>query len=210
MPAAAAVVSSAVEPHYLAMLPEIRKFAYLRHRHLAHDERQEAIAETCAWAWQWCLRAFERDKLDQLNARMLSLYAARLFRSGRRFAGSSSHDALSPQTRGAVRLYSIEGGPEDAEGRPQSMANLLIDGRRTPPPESARVNLDYPLALRKSKLPQKGRKCFRQLVKDNGRGHVLRISRAIHVSPARVCQLKELLRTALRSIDYGPGPRPAA
>jgi hypothetical protein len=40
------VVSPAVEPHYLAMLPEIQKFAYLRHRHLAYDECQEAKDDT--------------------------------------------------------------------------------------------------------------------------------------------------------------------
>jgi hypothetical protein len=205
-----AVALSAVEPQYLAMLPEIRKFAYLRHRHLPYEECQEAIAETCAWAWQWCLSAFTKGKLDQLNARMLSLYAARLFRSGRRFAGSSAHDVLSPQTRGSVHLYSIESGPDDARGRPQSMASLLIDGRRIPPPESARVNIDYPLALRKSKAPRKAGRCLRALARDNGPGHVLRVAQTLHISPARVCQLKGCLRSALRAIDYGPGPRPAA
>jgi hypothetical protein len=202
--------SSAVESRFLSMLPEIQRFAYLRHRHLPDDEVQEAIAESCAWAWQCCLGAYEKGKLDQLNARMLSLYAAKLFRSGRRFAGSSSHDVMSPQAHSSVQFCSVERGLDDTEGSPQSIANLLVDSRRAPPPESARINLDYPLALRKSKMPRKGRKCFRHLVKDNGPGHVLRIAQAIHVSPARICQLKARLRSALRAIDYGPHPRPAA
>ncbi len=203
-----ATALSLVEAKYQSLLPDLWKLALVRHRYLPYHEREEALCETLAYSWQWCLRAFEKGKLDQLTARMLSFYAAKLFRSGRRFAGGTRRDVLSSQAKaeGAVRLRSIERGPDDEEGKPQSMANLLIDSRHVAPPEVARVNHDYPVALRKAKLSRKTRKCFRHLTRDNGPGHVMRISRTLHVSPARVCQLKGQLRSALRAIDYGPSP----
>ena len=203
-----AAALASVDEKYQTMLPDLWKMALIRHRYLPWQEREEALAETLAYGWQWCLRAFEKGTLDRINARMLSLYAAKLFRSGRRFAGDAKRDVLSPQAQaqGAVQLRSIERGPDDDEGKQQSMANLLLDRRHQNPLDVTRVNLDYPLALHKGKLSRKTRNCFRHLTRDHGPGHGKRIARALHVSQGRVCQYKGALRSALRAIDYGPSP----
>lgn len=201
-----AAALASVDAKYQSLLPELWKMALIRHHHLPYHEREEALCETLAYAWQWCLRAFEKGKLDQMNARMLSFYAAKLFRSGRRFVGDAKGDVLSSQAQveGAVRLHSIERGPDGDEGQPQTMANLLTDSRQVAPPESTRINCDYPLALRKARLPKKTRRCFNSIACDHGPGHVKRTAQKLHVSQSRICQMKGQLRTALRAIDYGP------
>jgi len=118
MPAQAAA-PVAVESHYLQMLPQLQKFAYVRHRYLSPEERQEAIAETCAWGWQWCLRAFEKGTLNELNVRMISLYASGLYRAGRRFAGASTSDAFAPHS--GCSVLRIGTGKEDSEATPDPL-----------------------------------------------------------------------------------------
>ena len=97
MPATA--VPAIVQLRYLSMLPTIQKYAFVRHRHLAPEERLEAAAEACAWGWQWCLRAFEKGTLAEVNPRMITLYAARLYRSGR-LVGAGGFEPATATPRG--------------------------------------------------------------------------------------------------------------
>jgi hypothetical protein len=207
MPAQAAA-PVAVESHYLQMLPQLQKFAYVRHRYLSPEERQEAIAETCAWGWQWCLRAFEKGTLNELNVRMISLYASGLYRAGRRFAGASTSDAFAPHS--GCSVLRIGTGKEDSEGNPRSVGAILTDSRHPRPMETVRRNIDYAIAMHKPVVSRKGRACFRHLLKDHSRGHGRRIAKTMHLSNARISQLKGQIGEALVEIGYGPGPRPAA
>ena len=187
-----------VESTYLAMLPQIESWAANRHRYLDPAEREEAITETKAWAWQWCCTAAEKGRLDQVNATTLSGYAARMFRSGRRFAGSSSVDVLAPQTKAAGRVSVTSLDPA------ASTAEALTDSKSPQPFDVCRIDMDYPLALEDSALPDRAAECFGHLVQDNGNGHVKRIAGAMGLSMPRVCQLKNALAGALTGIGYAP------
>ena len=194
-----------VEEKYLAMLPELQKLSWLRHRYLPPDERQEAQAECYAWSWSWCLSAAARGKLDELNPRMLTLYALKMWRVGRRFAASASSDVLSPAARvsGRVHVASLDACNREDSDHPATLGMTLSDSRHLRPEELARINVDYRVALRRPSVPRKGRRLFGHLVRDNSFGHARRIARQMKISPPRICQLKEKLRGALESIGYG-------
>ena len=190
--------STTVEDRFLSMLPDIESWAASQHRYLDAAEREEAVAETKAWAWAWCRSAAEKGKLDRVNATTLSRYAAKMFRSGRRFAGSSSVDVLAPKTKveGRVSVRSLD--------LATSTAKALTDSKSPRPFDVCRVDIDYPLALQDPALPDRAVECFGHLVQDNGRGHVKRIAEAMKVSSARVCQIKNALAGALTAIGYAP------
>lgn len=190
--------SATVENTYLAMLPQIESWAASHHRQLDAAEREEAITETKAWAWQWCCSAAENGKLDNVNPTTLSRYAAKMYRTGRRFAGSSSVDVLAPQTKvkGRVTVTSLDPTTSTAEA--------LVDSKSPRPFDICRIDMDYPLALQDPELPDRAGECFSYLVEDNERGHVKRIAEAMGVSLPRVCQIKNALAGALTSIGYAP------
>lgn len=206
MPATA--VPAIVQSRFLSMLPTIQKYAYVRNRHLPPEERCECIAESCAWGWLWCLRAFEKGTLSEVNPRMITLYAARLYRSGRRFAGASNGDVLSRHSGSTV--VRIGTGKEDADGNPRSIGALLTDSRHPRPLDTVRRSIDYAVAMKKPAVSRRGRACFKRLLRDHSRGHVGRIAASMGVSSPRVSQMKGEIGRALAEIGYGPNPRPAA
>lgn len=202
-----------VKDRYLAMLPEIESRASYYHRDLKPCDREDAVSEALAWSWQWCLTAAEKGRLTRLTPHSLSRYARRMYRSGRRFAGSSSVCVLSPQTRAMRRvnvipLDHLETSRCDGSTRARAVSDALTDSRRRRPDEVCRVDLDYAQAMRASALPSKAADCFRLLVNDHAHGHVKRIAATLGVTPPRVCQLKNALAQALMSIGYGPKPAP--
>ncbi len=199
----------AVERFYLAMLPELIQFAQVRNRYLPPFEIEEVVAETLGWAWSWCLAAEAKGRLHHLNPRMISLYAKRLWRSGRRFAGSAVDDVLAIQSLGKGNVLSLD-EPRDADGEGANLGQLLSHGRHVSPLERCRVNVDYGIAMAGPQLPRRAPECFRHLARDHGPGHVQRTARAMRISSPRVSQLKRSIAGALRQIDYGPSPRPAA
>ena len=208
--------ASEVERRYLAMAPEIQSRAWARHGHLSPADREDAVAETMAWSWAWCLSAGRRGKLGRLNPVTLSRYAARMYASGRRFAGSCSADALGEEARVKHRLRvrsltcrDAAGDEDEVSGR-RGLSEALVDSRHERPLEQCRVNTDYPFALLDPRLPARAKECFSSLLQDNGPGHVKRIAQTMGVTSARVCQLKLDLAGALSRIGYAPaGLRPS-
>ena len=209
------ISAAEVESRFLEMLPEIQSHAAVRHRYLDQCEREEAVAETLAWAWQWSLSAAKRGKLDRVGAITLTDYATRMYRSGHQFAGSSTTDVLAAGTRvkGRVRVIPLDHlktGRSHGSIRGQVISDALIDSRSPQPFDVCRVNADYPQALEDPKLPGRTRECFGHVLEDNGPGHVRRIADAMRVSLPRVCQLKNAMAGALQRIGYGPGIPEAA
>jgi hypothetical protein len=127
-----------------------------------------------------------------------------MWRAGRRFAASAPSDVLSPAARisGRVNVASLDARNAKEPDNPATLGMTLIDSRHLRPDESARINVDYRVALRRPSVPRKGRKLFGHLVRDNAPGHAVRIARQMRISPPRICQLKEKLRGALVSIGY--------
>ena len=214
MPAALDAIHTEVEAWFLKALDELTSRAWALSRGLRPVEREEAVAETIAWAWALTLSAGRRGRLDRLTPRTLAIFGVRMFRSGRRFAGSSCRCVLSEQTRllNRVRVQSLHDDNEDREERAggRSAFRALADRRATQPIDSARIRVDYPLALADPTLPSKAPQCFDELALDYGPGHGLRVAKALDISPARVCQLKNSLAGALSRIGYDPHASPDA
>ena len=209
MPQEFSVDLPTVEERFLTMLPEITSRASYYHRDLNPSDREEAVSETLAWSWLWSLTAAEKGRLDRLTPHSLVSYANKMFRSGRRFAGSSSTCVLSSETqcRGRAKVIPIdhlETSRNDGSARSRAIAAALIDSRRARPDEICRVDFDYATAMDSPHLPDKAPMCFRLLLQDNGHGHGRRIAEALNVSPPRVSQLKGALRQALSDIGYAP------
>ena len=206
MSAILAPTHAEVQARYLGMLPELERFASLRYRDLSHVEREEATQESLAWSWLWLLNAAKNGKFDEPNPRMLSLYAKRMWRCGRRFAGSTVTDVTAPQAQIAkgITVASLDQLCLNESGSPRTMGAILTDTRRPRPDEETRINLDFCTALKRPGLPRKGRVVFGKLIRDYGPGHSNRIARAMKISPARVCQLESCLATALTEIGYDP------
>ena len=155
-------------------------------------------------AWAMYGSAMVREKTD-LTPYTLASFAHRHYRNGRRFAGSSTTDAMSPGTRHAGRseVSSLDSYTADEDG--YDLADVLADPRLDNRPlEQVRVNHDYPLIVKRSQLSRRARQVWRELLKDYGDGHVTRLAKKLHVTPGRICQAKTELATALEEWGYRP------
>ena len=175
---------------------EIERFASLRGRFMKRDDREEVIAETIAYAWRWALRAASLNKLDRLSPRMISLFASRLYRSGRRFAGGSNW------RKAAAKEVPYSPIMDERTGL-STLADSLASHRRFQPEEIARVEMDYSLAA--SRMTARERELWTALVIDHEHGAQIRIAGEMKLCPARVTQLKAQIGIKLEKIGYGPG-----
>jgi hypothetical protein len=200
-----------VEKLFLAWLPEIQSRAWAINHRLRPDERQECVAEVTAWCWAWMIAGARKSRLEKMTPRTMCIFGSKMFASGRRFAaGCSVHDVMSESAKssGKVAVCSLNANHGDDPDSPHTMGSILADTRRPRPYDETRISLDYRTALKRPGLPRKGRRVFGLLVRDHSDGHGLRIAQAMKISPARVCQLKTCLATALTEIGYGPTLQP--
>src|SRR5438552_3557849 len=73
---------------FLAILPRIEQHGqvYFRHVKCAH-QKEEALAEMRALAWQWFVRLAQRGKDPVAFVSAIASYAAKAVNSGRRVCG---------------------------------------------------------------------------------------------------------------------------
>ena len=190
---------------------ELTQRARYRLRRVRRRDRQEAIAEVLASATAYAHSAAQRGRLDQVTPFWLVEFASRNFLNGRRTGGGTTC-ILSPdvQARQGVRVRSIEEPIEPGpDGIPRRLGDALVDRDGESPYHQVRVTHDYPYILATEQIPAKGRRLFVYLAETHGEGSQTALGRELHITPARVTQLKRELGRAFSRHDYhGPlGPR---
>jgi len=196
---------------FVEMLPDIACIAGRAFSDLNLDAREEAVAEATAMAWKNHVHCVAEEK--SIGAPSLAHYAIQGVRSGRRFAGSSSTDVLSPraQIMGRARVQSLNVAlpqPDDDGTAWWTCTQALVDKRIWEhPPERVRIKLDYVKFLALPHVTLQEREVFNLLARGYGTGE---IAQRLEVSAPRICQLKRAIADKLTGFfgpDIGPGGR---
>ena len=195
-------------------LPEIASRCHAVFCRLPDVEREEAAADALAAIYEVIVRAQQRGRLGNLTPFWLVSFAARHYRSGRRFTGSSSTDVMSERARvlGRVRVVSLDRDERPAHRhshRPEPDEHAIeaaVAGmnREDEPFENVRRRHDYPWILREEKLGRKARQIFKAYGEDWTTGVGKRLASQLQISTGRVCQLKDRVGAALQRHGYGP------
>lgn len=211
MPAHAAVDRDHVERLYLSMLPDIESWSRMLNRGLDADAKEEAVQESRCWSWQWMLSAAGRGRrLAKLSPASLARFAHKMWRCGRRFAGTTPvRDAMSEQAlaRGDAHRTSIEdlaSRATECTSVGRAISQALVDSRHSRPDQVVRVDYDFDLAKHDPHLSDRAVEVFDRLLLDHEYGCNQRIAQELAVSPPRVSQIKKHeLSPALTRIGYG-------
>lgn len=190
------------QEHFLEILPHTQRIAGSAFSHLDPESREEALAEATAMAWQNHLHCQQAGKSPRAGS--IAHYAVQKVKAGRRVAGTSSTDVLSPRTQqlGRSRLLRTGRRAED-DGRGPTVPLI---GRRTwmRPARRARVELDYPEFLFRPEVTAQERKVFKLLAKGYSG---VEIAGKLGGSPPRVFQVKSSLGEKLVGF-FGRGIEP--
>jgi hypothetical protein len=148
-------VAPAWHEGYLRLLPDIRRHALSRLRHMRPEARAEAVQEIIADTLVAYVRLVELGKEDLAYPTALVTYAIAKYRAGRRVGGRLNvHDVLSKycQKRKCVvveRLDQFNAGEDEWEG-------LVVEDRHASPADVAATRMDFRAWL-KSLLPRNRR-----------------------------------------------------
>ena len=191
-----------LQARFLDLLPRIETHARIRFRYLrCPGKRQDAVAETVAVAWNWCLRLAAKGKDAGEFVSTLADLAVRHVRSGRRLCGQErAKDVLSPRAQRA-KGFRVEALPactarpfEQVYGDPHGQdaadayEDRLRDGTQSPPDEQAAFRVDFPEWL--SRLGERTRRIAQDMTLDIG---TLDLASRHRLSPARISQLRREL-----------------
>jgi hypothetical protein len=169
---------------FLAMLPQIRRQAFIAFRNQRFELREELIQEVVANCYRAWVLLVRRGKESVVYPTPLAQYAIRQVRGGRRVGGRLNlQDILSPQAR---RHYGIT--IERIDGRdPQNGVwnEQLVEDRRAGPAETAAARLDLSAWLRT--LTKRNRRIARSLALGETTNAV---AQQFGLSAGRVSQLR--------------------
>lgn len=169
---------------FLALKSVVEHRADFAFRYLSPVDREEAVAEAVAAAFQSFLSLTRRGKDPRQFPSMIATRAVQHVQNGRRVGSKlNSQDVFSRLTaqRKGFRLQSLfrEGG---------EWAEALIDNRQTPVPDQVSFRCDFPRWL------QTLRPRDRRLVDLLAIGHSTQsMAKRFSVSPARISQLRHEL-----------------
>ena len=149
--------SNSAENHharFLEMLPTIRRMSGYLFRKAPRSSREELIAETVANCYVAFARLVERGKVEVAFPTVLTRYAVRAIRNGRRVGNRADiHELLSirGQRRGGLTVHGLR--ELDEKGKWQ---DLIVEDKRTRPAEVAITRIDFKTWL--ATLPLRNRR----------------------------------------------------
>ncbi len=196
--------TSARHAEFLAMLPAIRHSAQIAFRKLPPELRHDLIEEVVANSYVAYARLAERGQADRASASPLARYAIAQVRVGRR-VGSRLRigDALSTyaQYRKQFLVERLDHFSEE-EG---CWGEVLVEDRRATPADVAAWRIDFAEWLRR--LTARLRKIALALAAGET---TTAAARLFDVSPARISQIREMLRKSWEAFQRDPeiGARP--
>jgi len=174
---------------FASVRPSVEKVAGHAFKYMNPEAKEEVVAETTAAAWKNHFHYSMKGK--QLPVSSVAHYAVQNVRMGRRFAGTSSTDALSPRTKllGRSRVSRFVEG--------FSVSKALMNKRTWENPlEAVRIKLDYAKFLRLPDVKEQERKVFRLIAQ----GHTTaEIAEKMKVTPPRICQIKNSIGRKLKA-----------
>ena len=194
---------TAVQAHFVAILPRIELHAKIYFRDVKCPHRKEDfIQETRALAWKYFIRAIQQGKDPLTFVSLIATFAARHARSGRRLCGQErSKDTLSPLAQ-RRRGFTVKTLPvTTTQPREQFYANphgqrlidaveeRLRDNTLTSVPDQVCFRLDFPAWLTTRTERD------RRIIDDMGLNHRTQdLSKKFGVSPSRISQLRREYR----------------
>lgn len=190
-----------VHDRFLALLPKIELHGKIFFRHLAPQNKEEALQEMRALAWKWFSRLTERGKDAAKFISTFSGFLARAIKCGRRIAGQEKvKDVMCQRTqqRQGFRVEplsstrtSFEQLYADVRGQHEHDAfeDRLRDNTVTPVPEQAAFRIDWPAWLRTRS--HRDRRVIGQLL-EGQRGKD--VGRKFGLTPPRVSQLRRAFK----------------
>ena len=210
---------SAVQAHFVAILPRIELHAKIYFRDVRCPHRKEDyIQETRALAWKFFTRAIEQGKNPLTFVSRIATYAARHARSGRRLCGQRSRDTMSPlaQRRRGFTVMALPVSTtqphEQCYANPHcqrlkdALEERLRDNSLTAVPEQVCFRLDFPAWM--NTLSDRDRRVVEDLMQDEQPRDV---ANKRGISPSRVSQLRrELMQRWRRFCGEDPNNQPYA
>jgi DNA-directed RNA polymerase specialized sigma24 family protein len=190
---------SAVQAHFVAILPRIELHAKIYFRDVKCPHRKEDyIQETRALSWKYFLRAIQRGKNPLTFVSRIATYAARHARSGRRLCGQErARETMSPLAQ-QRKGFTVKALPvsttqphEQCYANPHgqrlidALEERLRDNSLTAVPEQVCFRLDFPAWL--NTLGDRDRRMVEDLMQDE---QTLDVANKYGVSPSRVSQLR--------------------
>ena len=190
--------TSAQHAEFLAMLPAIRHSAQIAFRKLPPELRHDLIEEVVANSYVAFARLVERGQADRASASPLARFAIAHVRVGRR-VGSRLRisDALSNYAQ-FRKQFSVERLDhfDETEG---CWGEVLVEDRRATPADVAAWRIDFAEWLRR--LTARLRKIALALAAGETTSAAAQM---FGVSPARISQIRELLRRSWEAFQSGP------
>jgi hypothetical protein len=190
--------TSARHAEFLAMLPAIRRSAQIAFRKVCPELRQDLIEEVVANSYVAFARLAERGQADRALASPLARYAIVQIRVGRR-VGSRLRigDALSTYAQ-YRKQFSVERLDHFSEEN-GCWEEVLVEDRRATPADVAACRIDFADWLRR--LTARLRKIALALAAGETTSAAAEM---FGVSPARISQIRDLLRKSWEAFQGGP------
>ena len=189
---------------FIDMLPTIVRYARTAFRDLDADAREDLVQECVANCLVAFVRLVERGKQSIAYPQVLSMYAVRQIRDGRRVGKKiNSNDVYDVHARviGNYQLNYI-GSPRSQRAGWQAQ---LVENKRTSPATLAAFRLDFGAWL--PSLPRRDRSMAEDLGMGERTGDV---AKKYGVSPSRVSQMRRQLEESWEEFTTDPGECAAA
>jgi hypothetical protein len=127
---------------FIAMMPDIMKYAQTAFRQLGSEARYEAVQEVIVSAMLAYFRLYQRGKVELAYPSVLARYAIAQYRDGRRVGTKlNCHDVLSPYARrmNGIQVESLDG----RHGVDGSWREVLLEDKHAGPAETAAARIDF-------------------------------------------------------------------
>ena len=190
------------EPYddFLLVSPIVERHARIVFRFLRREEREEAVAEAIAAAFQAYVALRSRGRNPDGFPTMLATFAVLHVKEDRHVGGHmSSRDVHSRRAR-LRRGFNVERLPSSSRllsqtvrverGRDESWEAFLQDNARTPVPDQVAFRLDFPAFLQT--LKPRDRLMIRALAEGTA---AMAVADRYCVAPSRITQLRQDWRT---------------
>jgi hypothetical protein len=180
--------SESVQDQFLAMLPQIRRQAWMVFRDRRAEAREELIEEVIANAYCAFAQLVRRGKQAVAYPTPLAQFAIRQVRAGRRVGSQLNRkDLLSPYAR-RIQGFTIErlDRPDKSTG---DWRQILVEDRQAGPAQIAAARIDMGAWL--SSLSKRHRRIAKALALGEPTSDV---ARQFGLCPARISQLRSWFR----------------
>ena len=171
------------------ILPAVKLHASMQFRHLKGQDRDNAIQESMAVAWQIYVQAVGSNKDPASFPIYIAAFAVKRVRSGRLLAGKNSRDVLAPvtQQRNGFDVRSLD--DESCDSDTGWKAAVAQDTKNFTPADAVAFRLDFDRWV--NSLKQRDREIGERLAVGDRPGQV---ARKFKLSPSGVSKTRRRMQ----------------